>query len=82
MLSDDEIITRLNNVFRDVFDDEGLEVSSEMTAVDVDGWDSLSHIRLVLAVEKEFGIKFRADDIGNMAFVSDMIDVIRRDVSG
>jgi len=78
MLSHDVIKVRLNAVFREVFDDETIEVSDDMTAVDVEGWDSLAHIRLVLAMEREFHIKLKAAEIGNLAFVSDMIDIIQK----
>jgi acyl carrier protein len=82
MLSDEVIIARLTNVFRDVFDNDDIQVSGDMTAVDVEGWDSLAHIKLVLAVEREFQMKFKAAEIGNLAFVSDMIDIVRKTAPG
>jgi acyl carrier protein len=52
------VYTKLTAVFRDVFDEDQLQLTPETTADDVDGWDSLTHIRLVLAVSKAFGVKF------------------------
>ena len=54
MLSKDEIIERLNDVFRDVFDDDTLEVDENTTADDIEDWDSIEHITLIGAVEDEF----------------------------
>ena len=82
MLSKDAIKVRLDAVFREVFDDETIDLQGDMTAADIEGWDSLAHIRLVIAVEKEFGFKFKAADIGNLAFVSDMMDLIQKSAAG
>ena len=57
-MSREEIYEKLNEVFRDVFDDEDITVGEETTAADIDGWDSLEHINLIAAVEQEFGVKF------------------------
>ena len=51
-------IEKLNGLFRIVFDNEDISIRPEMTANDIDGWDSISHINLILAVEKGFSIKF------------------------
>jgi len=67
---------RLNNVFRDVFDDDSISVNEETTAEDIEDWDSLEHINLVAAVEKEFGIKFSMGQIVSMKNVGEMIDII------
>ena len=71
-MSKDEIFERLNNVFRDVFDDESISVSEETTAADIDDWDSLSHISLIAAVESEFGIRFDMKDVLKMKNVGEM----------
>ena len=54
MLSKDELIERLDDVFRDVFDDDTLEVDENTTADDIEDWDSIEHITLIGAVEDEF----------------------------
>ncbi len=82
MLSDDVILARLTTVFRDIFDNDDIEVTGDMTAMDIEGWDSLAHIKLVLAVEREFNMKFKTAEIGDLAFASDMIDIIRRTAPG
>ena len=53
-----EIYNRLNEVFREVFDDDSITVNAETTAADIEDWDSLTHIQLIAAVEDEFGVKF------------------------
>jgi acyl carrier protein len=62
----DPIREKLQDVFRRVFHDDHLEVKDAMTAADVDGWDSMAHINLIVAVEKQFGVKFTAADIASM----------------
>jgi acyl carrier protein len=62
----DPIRSRLQDVFRRVFHDDELEVSDATTAADVDGWDSMAHINLIVAIEKKFGVKFTAADIASM----------------
>ena len=67
---------RLNLVFCDVFDDDKIEIFEEMTANELEEWDSLSHITLVLAVEKEFNIRLNAAEVGNLANVGEMIKLL------
>jgi acyl carrier protein len=57
---------RLQNIFRQVFNDQTLVLRDDMTAADIDGWDSLTHINLIIAVEKEMGIKFATAEISKM----------------
>jgi acyl carrier protein len=71
-----EIYAKLNEVFRDVFDDDEVIVNPETTAADVDGWDSLAHIRLMLTVEKAFGVKFAAADIAGLKNVGELAGLI------
>ena len=71
-----EIYTKLTEVFRDVFDDEDIVPNAETTAADVDDWDSLAHIRLILTVEKAFGIKFAASDVAGMKNVGELVHLI------
>ncbi len=77
----DEILRDLNEVFRDVFDDESITVDEETTAEDVDGWDSLEHINLIAAVEQEFGVKFSMGQVVSMKNVGEMMDIIEAQVS-
>ena len=72
----EEIYERLNSVFRDVFDDESIVVKPETTSNDIEDWDSLEHINLVVAVEQEFGIKFNMKEVTSMKNVGEMVEII------
>ena len=72
----EEIYERLNNVFRDVFDDDSIVVTDTTTSKDIEDWDSLEHINLVVAVEQEFGIKFNMNEVTTMKNVGEMVDII------
>lgn len=67
---------KLNEVFRDVFDDEEIEVTDSTTSSDIEDWDSLEHINLVSAVEQAFGIKFSMGQVVTMKNVGEMVDII------
>lgn len=73
-----EIKTRLTPIFRDVFSDAGLTVTDAMTADDVVKWDSLSHINMIYAVEKAFGVKFSIKDARSMKNVGELIQLIKK----
>ena len=71
-----EIYERLNEVFRDVFDDEYIVVKADTTADDIEDWDSLEHITLISAVEREFKVKFKMGEISSMKNVGEMAQII------
>ncbi|MOA36384.1 acyl carrier protein [compost metagenome] len=75
-----QIFETLNEIFRDVFDNDSIVVNEETTAKDVDGWDSLMHITLISSVEVEFGIKFEMKDVISMKNVGEMANIIEREV--
>lgn len=77
-MSREEVYTRLNEVFRDVFDRDDITVGDETTAADIDGWDSLIHITLMDAVEEEFDIRFDMKTVVKMKNVGEMVDFIIR----
>ena len=79
-MSREEIFERLNMVFREVFDDEGITVDNDTTAADIDGWDSLMHITLLSAVEDEFDVSFNMKEVVKMKNVGDMVDIIEEEV--
>jgi acyl carrier protein len=54
---------RLQEVFRDIFDDPSLVLRDEMSSLDIDGWDSLMHVNIIVAAERKFGIKFTTAEI-------------------
>lgn len=72
-----ELFDRLNRVFRDVFDDDTLRVTPETTSDDIDDWDSLEHITLISAVEREFRMKFKMGEISSMRNVGEMAQIIQ-----
>ncbi|MDF1519316.1 MAG: acyl carrier protein [Brevefilum sp.] len=66
------ITEKLTQVFREVFDDDTLVLTDEMTADDVDAWDSLSHVNLMIAIEIAFGIEFKQNEIQSFANVGEL----------
>ena len=78
MLSKDEIVERLDDVFRDVFDDDTLEVDENTTADDIEDWDSIEHITLIGAVEDEFKMRFKMGEVSGMKGVGEMIGIIEQ----
>ena len=75
-MNTNEIIKRLNEVFRDVFGDPSISVSSATTSEDIEDWDSIEHINLMEAVEEEFGLRFKMREVSGMKNVGEMIDII------
>jgi acyl carrier protein len=71
-----QIYARLDMIFQEVFDDDLIRLTPELSAKDVDGWDSLNHIRLMLTIEKAFKIKFSTSEIGKLENVGDLVDLI------
>jgi Acyl carrier protein len=76
-MDEQQIYTQLAEVFHDVFDDDDIEVTPKLSAKDVDGWDSLTHIRLILTVEKAFKVKFSTTEIGKLQNVGDLVGLIK-----
>ena len=77
MMNEAEIYEKLTPIFRDVFDDDDLKLRPDMTADDVPDWDSMSHIRLVLTVERQFQKKFPASRVSQLKNVGDLVSLIR-----
>jgi len=71
-----EVLEKLTPIFKNVFDDDNLIISSSTKASDVTGWDSLAHIRLIVAIEKNFGLKFSAGEISEIENVGQMAKLI------
>jgi acyl carrier protein len=65
-------------IFRDVFDDDAIVVKSTMVAADVNGWDSLAHIRLVVALEQEFHVRFTAAEASSFENVGQVVTSIMK----
>lgn len=75
-MSREEVYEQLNEVFRDVFDDEDITVNDATTADDIEDWDSLEHINLIVAVEKKFNVKFNMGEVNKFKNVGEMVDAI------
>jgi acyl carrier protein len=75
-------LQRLVPIFQDVLDDDSLAIDSTTTAQDVDGWDSLAHIRLVVSIEKAFSLRFSAAEISELQNVGDMAALIVKKQTG
>ncbi len=75
-MSREDVYQKLDEVFQDVFDDEKIHVKDETTADDIEDWDSLEHINLVVAVEKKFDIKFSMGEVNGFKNVGEMVDII------
>ncbi|WP_340318367.1 acyl carrier protein [Rhizorhabdus argentea] len=72
------IYEKLTELFRDIFDDDDIVVGDDTTAADVEGWDSLTNIRLILAVETAFSIRLSAAQVSALAQLGDLVSVIER----
>lgn len=71
-----EIIEKLTTVFHEVFNDNTIVLSDEMTAKDVENWDSLTHMLMITKVEEVFDIKFKLKDLNKLKMVGDLINTI------
>ena len=75
-----QVLQQLREVFCDVFDAEDLTITRESTAADVSGWDSLMHVRLILAVEKAFHVRFTTSEVASFTTVGELVDSIEQKV--
>jgi len=76
----DPIYEKLTSVFRDVLDDDSIVLRPDLTAKEVEGWDSLTHIRLMLRVERAFSVRLTASEIGKLKNVGDLADLLQRKI--
>ena len=76
-LSADAILDELREIMIDVFDIDDIAITSGTTAEDVEEWDSLSHVRLLIAVERKFKIKFSNSEIESLKSVGDLVRVVQ-----
>jgi acyl carrier protein len=80
-MSPELVKSKLTQILRDVFDDETLVAEPALTAEEVDDWDSLNHIRLILTVEREFGIKFAASETTALKNVGELLSLIQAKIA-
>lgn len=71
-----EIIEKITGIFREVFGDKNIVINDEMTANDVENWDSLTHMLMITKVEDELGIKFKLKELNRLKKVGDLISII------
>ena len=78
MLQPNEVLTQVNDIFRDVLDNEDIQLTPSSTADDVEEWDSLSHIQLIVAIEKHFKIRFSTTELTSYKNVGEMVEGIQK----
>ena len=81
-MTEAEVIKALTPVFHDVFDDDSIVLSPEMTANDIEGWDSQTHVLLIVAAEQRFGIKFRTAELESLKNVGHFAQLIQTKLGG
>ena len=74
----EEIFAQLTEIFQDVFDDDEIVLTDATTADDIEDWDSLEQINLLVAIEKKFSVKFQLSDVNGLANVGDMVSLVQR----
>ncbi|MHB0819534.1 acyl carrier protein [Stutzerimonas stutzeri] len=77
-MTEADVLKELTAVFHDVFDDDSIVLSPKMTANDIDGWDSQTHVMLTVAAEQRFGIKFRTAELESLRNVGHFAEVISK----
>jgi acyl carrier protein len=80
-MENNQLRTRVTETFRNVFGDSDLVISDGMTAQDVEQWDSLTHINLIVALEREFRVKFTTGEVSKLKNVGDLLSLIERKTS-
>ena len=75
-MTHEEILEIVRRIFREVFDDDTLEVNDSTNSSDIEDWDSLEHISLVISMENEFNLKFDLKEVNKLANVGEMVDLI------
>ncbi len=78
MIMEEKIYETLNEIFRDIFDDDEIVVGPETNSDSIEDWDSLEHINLVVAIEKAFDLKFSMDEVTGMKDVGEMVEIIKQ----
>ena len=73
-----DILAELTPIFREVFDDDSIMLTRQSTANDIDAWDSLTHMNMVMAVEIRFKIRFALGELPGLKNVGDLVDLIRK----
>lgn len=80
-MTEQKIFESVQEIFRTVFDDTDIVLTREMTSADIEDWDSLEQINLLVAIEKRFNIKFQLQDVKDLPDVGAMLDLVKRMVA-
>lgn len=78
----EEIMNKIGEIVREVFDDDSLVITEQTSAKDIEDWDSLMNINLIAAMEDTFGIRFALKEVSDMQCVGDAADIIERKYAG
>ena len=76
-----EIINKMNTIFCEVFDDDSIKIFDNMTSADIEDWDSLNHITLVVNIEKVFDLKLNLSEVGKLENIGEMIELILKKIN-
>jgi acyl carrier protein len=76
-INEQQIYAQLEEVFQNVFDEDSIQVTPQLSAKGVDGWDSLTHIQLMLAVDRAFKVKFSSSEIDKLENAGDLVGLIK-----
>jgi acyl carrier protein len=77
-MTDQDFLDKMTPIFRDVFDNEELIITEATNADDIEDWDSLSNIQLIVQIEKKFGVKFKSSEITQFEHIGDIITAIKQ----
>lgn len=75
-MANESLYRQLDDVFRDVFDDDSITLTPDTTAADIAGWDSVAHVDLIVSIETRLKIKFKTSELGNLHNVGQLVGVI------
>lgn len=73
-----KVLDQITAIMREYFDDDDLVLTMETTAQDVDEWDSLNHVNIMVAIEQNFGIKFAISEVQELKSVGDLVDLVSK----
>lgn len=76
----EEILKKVQDIFKDVLEDEDIELSYNTTSNDIEGWDSLNHIVLIVEIEKKFNFKFKLEEMQSFKNIGEICDIILSDI--
>ena len=79
-MTKEELLSKLTSIFRDIMDDEEINLTDTTTADDIEDWDSLTNIQLIVAIEKEFGIRIKSGQIQSWRNVGEMVDDLLKNI--